>query len=575
MELALFGLRDDDITAKVAGKHPGGAPNASEPDVEAGGEHQVVALVVGDILQGGLHIDVMVNVSAPSGLDRILATLMEAGILRRESAGAAAVGVDTSHLAISVAATGLTGVGRELDHAGDIATTLTPQRLLAISPPGTAHPAARTIGIGYSALVVDGKAAGVDGSAHIIAAATPGILQLGNIEDAIVGRTEAERVVVAVPAIVAHAIVHAVAKQPPRSAHIHIQRETREGIVGYRIARRDGGEEAARAVGEERCKGRGEEVFADIAHADEEARIAPRVPVAQHGDGCGEIGGLYIGEGLPVADNGVMGLERMDGGSLDRTGSVGQRHAEIESEEVDPVGRAPQGVLPLGGKTAAKALGLRADAVCDGKDKDHDSLVHHCHVLGCGDARQRLSATVIAVATVHDTAPSAHFSAPAVLLLWLSGHSLHLYLIHIGLLAAEAHVAVEPVGSHARGARGEHHRAGRHPPRLVYGSLHQACGYAAATPSGIDHHILYPGTAARGDGVDTHRHHAHDALSGASHQQMAVGQGKHLGDTGRVGRSLIGELGQKPRDVGFGIGSKLDEPTHHGGYVATCGHGLW
>lgn len=44
---------------------------------------------------------------------------------------------------------------------------------------------------------------------------------------------------------------------------------------------------------------------------------------------------------------------------------------------------------------------------------------------------------------------------------------------------------------------------------------------------------------------------------------MAVGQGKHLGDTGRVGRSLIGELGQKPRDVGFGIGSKLDEPTHH------------
>lgn len=100
MELALFGLRDDDITAKVAGKHPRGAPNASEPDVEAGGEHQMVALVVGNILQGGLHIDVMVNVSAPSGLDRILATLMEAGILRRESAGAAAVGVDTSHLAI-------------------------------------------------------------------------------------------------------------------------------------------------------------------------------------------------------------------------------------------------------------------------------------------------------------------------------------------------------------------------------------------------------------------------------------------------------------------------------------------
>ena len=38
------------------------APTASEPNVEAGGEHQVVALVVGDILQGGLHIDVMVNV---------------------------------------------------------------------------------------------------------------------------------------------------------------------------------------------------------------------------------------------------------------------------------------------------------------------------------------------------------------------------------------------------------------------------------------------------------------------------------------------------------------------------------
>ena len=563
------------ITAKVADGLTIYAPTASEPDVEAGGEHQVVALVVGDILQGGLHIDVMVNVSAPGGLDRILAALMEAGILRRESAGTAAVGVDTSHLAISVAAAGLTGVGRELDHAGDIATALTPQRLLAISPPGTAHPAARTVGIGHSALVVDGKAAGVDGSAHIIAAATPGILQLGNIEDAIVGRTEAERVVVTVPAIVAHAIVYAVAKQPSRSAHIHIQREAREGIVGYRIARRDGGEEAARAVGEERCKGRGEEVFVDIAHADEEARIAPRVPVAQHGDGCGEIGGLDIGEGLPVADDGGMGLERMDGGSLDRTGSVGQRHAEIESEEVDPVGRAPHGVLPLGGKTAAKALGLCADAVCDGKDKGHDSLVHHCHVLGCGDARQRLSATVIAAAAVHDSAPSAHFSAPAVLLLWLSGHSLHLYLIHIGLLAAEAHVAVEPVGSHARGARGEHHRAGRHPPRLVYGALHQACGYAVAAPSGIDHHILYPGTAARGDGVDTHRRHAHDALSDPRHQQMAVGQGKHLGDTGRVGRSLIGELDQKPRDVGFGIGSKLDESTHRGGYVATCGHGLW
>ena len=568
-------MKRHNITTKEADGLTIYAPTASEPDVEAGGEHQVVALIIGDILQGGLHIDVMVNVSAPSGLDRILATLMEAGILRRKSAGAAAVGVDTSHLAISVAAAGLTGVGRELDHAGNIATALTPQRLLAISPPGTAHPAARAVGIGHSALVVDGKAAGVDGSAHIIAAATPGILQLGNIEDAIVGRTEAERVVVAVPAIVAHAIVYAVAKQPPRSAHIHIQREAREGIVGYRIARRDGGEEAARAVGEERCKGRGEEVFADIAHADEEARIAPRVPVAQHGDGCGEIGGLDIGEGLPVADDGGMGLERMDGGSLDRTGSVGQRHAEIESEEVDPVGRAPHGVLPLGGKTAAKALGLRADAVCDGKDKDHDSLVHHCHVLGCGDARQRLSATVIAVAAVHDAAPSAHFSAPAVLLLWLSGQSLHLYLIHIGLFAAEAHVAVEPVGSHTRGARGEHHRAGRHPPRLVYGALHQACGYAVVTPSGIDYHILYPGTAARGSGVDTHRRHAHDALSGASHQQMAVGQGKHLGDTGRVSRSLIGELGQKPRDVGFGIGSKLDEPTHHGGYVATCGHGLW
>lgn len=69
VELALFDLRDDDITAKVAGKHPGGAPTTSEPDVEAGGEHQVVALVVGDILQSGLHIDVMVNVSAPSGLD--------------------------------------------------------------------------------------------------------------------------------------------------------------------------------------------------------------------------------------------------------------------------------------------------------------------------------------------------------------------------------------------------------------------------------------------------------------------------------------------------------------------------
>ena len=114
------------ITAKVADGHPcvmfmvakvaDGltiyAPTASEPDVEAGGEHQVVALVVGDILQGGLHIDVMVNVSAPSGLDRILAALMEAGILCRESAGAAAVGVDTSHLAVTVATAGLTGVYR-------------------------------------------------------------------------------------------------------------------------------------------------------------------------------------------------------------------------------------------------------------------------------------------------------------------------------------------------------------------------------------------------------------------------------------------------------------------------------
>ena len=44
-------MKRHNITAKVADGLIIYAPTASEPDVEAGGEHQVVALIIGDILQ--------------------------------------------------------------------------------------------------------------------------------------------------------------------------------------------------------------------------------------------------------------------------------------------------------------------------------------------------------------------------------------------------------------------------------------------------------------------------------------------------------------------------------------------
>lgn len=120
------------------------------------------------------------------------------------------------------------------------------------------------------------------------------------------------------PAVVSHAVVQTVSQHPSVLAHVEIDGQSREREVGYGVACRYRGEDAAGTVGEERRQVGGEEVLVDVAHADKQVGLLPFVHIAQHGKGRQHIVLFDVGVALPVVNDSFPGPCHMERRSLQR-----------------------------------------------------------------------------------------------------------------------------------------------------------------------------------------------------------------------------------------------------------------
>ena len=81
------------------------------------------------------------------------------------------------------------------------------------------------IGWRHLTFVVEDEPAGMESNSGIIQSATPGILQLRNVEDAVTLWIDDKRIVMVLPSIVAYTIIQAVPECPSSLAHVEIYRQ--------------------------------------------------------------------------------------------------------------------------------------------------------------------------------------------------------------------------------------------------------------------------------------------------------------------------------------------------------------
>ena len=222
----------------------GSVGSRSETVVQTCAERGEVAFCVVDVLEGGLQSDVAVQLATVCQLNGVLGALAEASALSRQSALVEAVAVGAAYLGIPVAGTLVTGVLRVLRHARHAAVGSRPHGLLGIRPPGAGGLVCSSVGRRHFAIRADGILPRVDSYAGEVVRTAVRILQLRDVEHAVLRRSHEERVVSTFPSVVASAVVQAASECPAAPRHVEVDRKPRERIVGYGVVCCDGGEDA-------------------------------------------------------------------------------------------------------------------------------------------------------------------------------------------------------------------------------------------------------------------------------------------------------------------------------------------
>ena len=128
---------------------------ASKFACQPGAKHHKIAISVVDVLQRRLHAEPLFKAASPCEFERIFRTLIESGVLPRQSALVATVGVSHPQLGIAVAAVVVVGVLGILRHAGDFLVGGLPHLLLALHPPGATRPFGRLVWLALVAVGVN------------------------------------------------------------------------------------------------------------------------------------------------------------------------------------------------------------------------------------------------------------------------------------------------------------------------------------------------------------------------------------------------------------------------------------
>ena len=334
----------------------GSVGGRSETVVQTCAERGEVAFCVVDVLERGLQSDVAVQLATVCQLNGVLGALTEASALSRQSALVETVAVGAAYLGIPVAGTLVTGVLRVLRHARHAAVGSRPHGLLGIRPPGAGGLVCSSVGRRHFAIRADGILPRVDSHAGEVVRTAVRILQLRDVEHAVLRRSHEERIVSTFPSVVASAVVQAVSECPAAPRHVEVDRKPRERIVGYGVACGDGGEDATGAVDEERGDVGREEVLAHVAHADKQMCRLPLVHVAQYGDGSNVVLCLNVRERLPVGYDCFAGLRYVQRRGFDGALAVEDGHVQVQAQQVKPVGVAFHVPLPLCGVFTAEGL---------------------------------------------------------------------------------------------------------------------------------------------------------------------------------------------------------------------------
>lgn len=160
------------------------------------------------------------------------------------------------------------------------------------------------------------------------------------------------------PTVVAHAIVEAVSEREATFAHIEIHGQARKRIVGNGITRRNRGEYATRAVEKERS---------DIGC--EKSSFTFRTPKTNAPSPTGAYSPAQQSpqrcfppqcwKTLPVVDNGLVGAQHVERGSLNRTCAIPQRNAQVQPQLVCPIHFLLHVPLQFRSQLATKALPMR------------------------------------------------------------------------------------------------------------------------------------------------------------------------------------------------------------------------
>ena len=239
--------------------------------------------------------------------------------------------------------------GLQNDVAVQLATVCQLNGVLGIRPPGAGGLVCSSVGRRHLAIRADGILPRVDSHAGEVVGIAVRILQLRDVEHAVLRRSHEERVVSTFPSVVASAVVQAVSECPAAPRHVEVDRKPRERIVGYGVACGDGGEDAAGAVDEERGDVGCEEVLVHVAHADKQMCRLPLVHVAQYGDGSNTVLCLDVRERLPVGYDCLARLRYVQRRGFDGAIAVEDGYVQVQAQQVQPVGVALHVPLPLCG----------------------------------------------------------------------------------------------------------------------------------------------------------------------------------------------------------------------------------
>jgi hypothetical protein len=159
-----------------------------ETDIESGAKSREISIVVFDVLERWLKGNGFRQLSFPRYFQRIFRTLLEAGVLARQTALVLFVLIGTAQFCVSVAGILMTGVLGILHHARNVLVASLPNALLSVNPPGTGCSALGFIGRNHFAILVDRILTGMDGSTRKIFSTFMLILQLRHVEDSILLR---------------------------------------------------------------------------------------------------------------------------------------------------------------------------------------------------------------------------------------------------------------------------------------------------------------------------------------------------------------------------------------------------